>query len=197
MSQLSAAAQPAGAPRRSVDEHRRAVAALLATAPPARTESAPLVEALGRVTAAAIASPVDLPLFRNAQMDGYAVRAADVAAAGRPVAGSPDGVVVELPVVGVVAAAAGRVEPLAPGTAVRIMTGAPVPEGADAVVPVEDTRPGGSGSSVGIVRARAAGEYVRERGTICGRAPSCCRRASVSPRATSPRSPPRASSASP
>lgn len=169
MTQPPAIATPTGGParRRSVDEHRSAVAALLAAAPPARTETVPLSEALGRVTAAAIASPVDLPLFRNAQMDGYAVRAIDVAAAGRAAAdqpAEPDGAVVELPVVGVIAAAAGRVDALAPGTAVRIMTGAPVPEGADAVVPVEDTRPGGSGSSVGIVRARAAGEYVRERG---------------------------------
>lgn len=161
-----AAAQPAGgpAPRRSLDEHRHAVAALLAAAPPARVETMGLDEALGRVTAVAIASPVDLPLFRNSQMDGYAVRAADIAAAGRAAPDQPGGAVVELPVAGVIAAAAGRIDALAPGTAVRIMTGAPVPEGADAVVPVEDTRPGASGSSVGIARARAAGEYVRERG---------------------------------
>jgi molybdopterin molybdotransferase len=144
-------------PRRSVEEHRRAVAALLASAPASPAETVPLAAALGRVTAAAIPSPVDLPLFRNSQMDGYAVRAADVAAAR-------GGAVVELPVVGVIAAAAGEVAPLPPGTAARIMTGAPVPEGADAIVPVEDTAAGADPTTVVVRRARGAGEYVRERG---------------------------------
>jgi len=102
-------------------------------------------------------------------MDGFAVRAADVAPA-RP--GAP----VTLPVVGDVAAAPGEPAPLEPGTAVRIMTGAPVPVGADAVVPVEDTdhvtfnarddgAPRGSATKVEIARGRAAGEFVREPGS--------------------------------
>jgi molybdopterin molybdotransferase len=88
-------------------------------------------------------------------MDGFAVRSAEVTDAP-----------VSLPVVGEVAASPGMPAPLSPGTAVRIMTGAPVPEGADAVVPVEDTEPvGGDVDAVLVLHPRAAGEYVREAGS--------------------------------
>ena len=137
----------------SVDQHAYLVAELvtprLGGIPPERV---PLLAALGRVAYSDVLSPVDLPLFRNSQMDGFAVRAADVAAAP-----------VTLPVAGIIAAAAGTPPALAPATALRIMTGAPVPEGADAVVPVEDTT--ADGDSVTIGRGRAAGEYVRDRGS--------------------------------
>ena len=136
--------------RASVDEHAALIAQLLRLDP--GTESLPLDTALGRVTARAVESPVDLPLFRNSQMDGFAVRAADVA---RPPA--------TLPIVGEVAARPSDPPHLAGGTAVRIMTGAVVPEGADAVVPVEDTRV--DGDTVTVLRARATGEYVREPGS--------------------------------
>ncbi|MGO2702238.1 MAG: gephyrin-like molybdotransferase Glp, partial [Cellulosimicrobium funkei] len=121
----------------SVDEHRADVAALLAPLVDAarrrtRTEDVDLADALGRVLAGDLLAPVGVPLFRNAQMDGYAVRAADVADARGD---AP----VRLAVVAEIAAAPGVPPRLAPGTAARIMTGAPVPEGADAVVPVEDT----------------------------------------------------------
>jgi molybdopterin molybdotransferase len=144
--------------RRSVEEHAARIAELLAGALVPREEIVALSDALSRVTTAPVPSPVDLPLFRNSQMDGFAVRAADVA-------GAP----VSLPVVGEVAARAGEPAALRPGTAVRIMTGAVVPEGADAIVPVEDThpsdpdRPGHDG--VVVERSRRAGEYVRERGS--------------------------------
>ncbi|NYF11379.1 molybdopterin molybdotransferase [Leifsonia sp. AK011] len=137
----------------SVDEHAAIVGGLVAprldAIPPERL---PLLMALGRVTANDLLSPVDLPLFRNSQMDGFAVRAADVTAAP-----------VTLPVAGVIAAAAGTPPALAPTTALRIMTGAPVPDGADTVVPVEDTEV--SDDTVTISRGRAAGEFVRERGS--------------------------------
>lgn len=120
------------------------------------TERVPLLAALGRVTAERVTSPIDLPPFRNSQMDGFAVRAAEVAAA--PIA---------LPIVGEIAAAAGAPHPLAPGTTVRIMTGAPVPEGADAIVPVEDT--GVTGDTVTVQRSRAVGEFVREAGSDVAR----------------------------
>ncbi len=141
----------------SVDEHAAIVAGLvrprLAGIP---SERVPLLDALGRVTSVDVLSPVDLPLFRNSQMDGFAVRAADVAAAP-----------VTLPVAGIIAAAAGIPPALEPATALRIMTGAPVPDGADAVVPVEDTEAAAtdSGDAVTISRGRAVGEYVRERGS--------------------------------
>lgn len=143
--------------RTSVSQHAAHIRRLTAPAFATGSETVSLAEALGRLTAAPIASPVDLPLFRNSQMDGFAVRAADVAATPAT-----------LPVVGEIAARPGTPAPLAAGTAVRIMTGAVVPEGADAIVPVEDTTvetiPFG-GEAVIISRSRAEGEYVRDRGS--------------------------------
>ncbi len=95
-------------------------------------EEVTLVEALGQVLDEEVSAGFNIPPLDNTAMDGYAVRAADTAGAGRD---SP----VELRVIGEVAAGyefAGRVEP---GSAVRIMTGAPIPPGADAVVPFEET----------------------------------------------------------
>lgn len=138
--------------RVSVETHAERVAALLAPALDTGSETVPLSEALGRMTVGGVVSPVDLPLFRNSQMDGFAVRAADVT---------------DAPVTLTVAGenAAGPVAPsrLEPGTAVRIMTGALVPDGADAVVPVEDTA--SDAASVTVQRSRRAGEYVRDRGS--------------------------------
>lgn len=136
----------------SVEEHAAHVAELLAAALAPRPESVLIDEALGRVTATAVLSPVDLPLFRNSQMDGFAVRAADVA----PTPAT-------LPIVGEVAARPSSPPDLARRTAIRIMTGAVVPEGADAVIPVEDTT--SDGDTVTVARGRAAGEFVRERGS--------------------------------
>ena len=136
-----------------VEEHARFVRSLLASLGARPTERVALDAALDRITASPVESPIALPPFRNAQMDGYAVRAAEVA--GAPVV---------LPVAGEVAAAPGEPAPLGAGTAVRIMTGAPVPDGADAIVPVEDTEPDGSGT-VRILRARTTGEYVRDAGS--------------------------------
>ena len=152
--------------RISVDEHARFVRSLLSGLGARPTERVALADALGRITASPVESPIDLPPFRNSQMDGFAVRAADIADAP-----------VELPVSGEVAAAAGAPATLAPGTAVRIMTGAPVPAGADAVVPVEDTERATSDEAgpdegrsadhgrVRILRSRRPGEYVREAGS--------------------------------
>jgi len=138
--------------RTAVDAHSSRVLGALEPLRRRTSQTVPLAEALGRLTSDDIASPIDLPPFRNSQMDGYAVRAADVAAAP-----------VSLPVVGEVAAAPGTPAPLKPGTAVKIMTGAPVPEGADAIVPVEDTL--AANDYVSIARGRTAGEYVRESGS--------------------------------
>lgn len=136
----------------SVDAHAARVRSILARAMATGTERVTLADALGRVTASAVLSPVDLPLFRNSQMDGFAVRAADLDA------GDTD-----LPIVGEIPARRGAPPMLAPHTTVRIMTGAVVPEGADAIVPVEDTTV--VGDVVTIHRARRAGEYVRDRGS--------------------------------
>lgn len=144
------------AERISVDEHAAFIRSLLAGLGARPTERVALADALGRITATPVESPIPLPPFRNSQMDGFAVRADDVA-------GAP----VTLPIAGEVAATVGVPAPLAPRTAVRIMTGAQVPDGADAVVPVEDTEPDGDG--VVIRRARAVGEYVREAGSDLAR----------------------------
>jgi molybdopterin molybdotransferase len=88
--------------------------------------------AAGAVLAQDIVAPYALPSFANSAMDGYALRAADIAAA------SPQQPAV-LPVVGVVPAGGGEVVPVQAGTAVRIMTGAPLPQGADTVVPIEES----------------------------------------------------------
>jgi len=148
-------------PPRTVEEHAETIARLVEPLlAVAATERVPLAEGSGRVTAVAVRSDVDLPLFRNSQMDGYAVRSADVE--HTPVALELSG---DIP--------AGHTVPvvLIAGTAVRIMTGAPVPSGADAVVPVEDTElvlgrdDDLSGAVVEIRRSRRPGEYVRERGS--------------------------------
>jgi len=139
----------------SVDQHAARVRSLLARAMATGTERVALADALGRLSASAVSSPVDLPLFRNSQMDGFAVRAADL--------GDAD---TALPIVGEIVAAPSDPLPLLPGTAVRIMTGAVVPVGADAVVPVEDTTV--VGDVVTIHRPRRSGEYVRDRGSDVG-----------------------------
>jgi molybdopterin molybdotransferase len=138
--------------RTPVAEHEGRVRALLAPLRTRSPETVSLGAALGRVTAVDHVTPIPLPPFRNSQMDGFAVRAADV-----------ERVPVDLPIVGEIAAAPGEPVALAAGTAVRIMTGAPVPDGADAVVPVEDTH--ARGETVSISRARASGEYVRDIGS--------------------------------
>lgn len=145
----------------SVEEHASRIASLLEPALRAAqsVDDLPLLAALGRVTARPVLSPVDLPLFRNSQMDGFAVHSADVAQ-------TP----VRLPVVGDIPAGPSSSPRLAPGTAMRIMTGAVVPDGADCVVPVEDTElePGReadplSGAIVTVQAGRASGDFVRDR----------------------------------
>jgi len=135
-----------------VDEHARHIEELLGRVPFPGRESVTLDEAAGRVTAGDVRSPYDLPLFRNSQMDGFAVIASDVAAAP-----------VSLALAGSVAAGAVTPPAVVSGTAMRFMTGAVMPEGADAVVPVEDTTV--ADGHVVVRHARRPGEYVRERGS--------------------------------
>ena len=130
----------------TVDEHAAHVASLLRFSP--GVEAVDLADALGRVTAREVVSPVDLPLFRNSQMDGYAIRSADLPGT--------------LPIAGEIAARPGEPTALAAGTAVKIMTGAMLPEGADAVVPVEDSSVDGATVTLG---AQEKGTFVRERGS--------------------------------
>lgn len=134
---------------RSVDEHQRIVAELFAARPAVLTG---LRDAEGLVLAEDITAPISLPMFDNSAMDGYAVRAAEVAGAR---ASEP----VRLPVAQDIPAGRVDVPPLDPGTAHRIMTGAPVPRGADAVVPVEATD--GGVDVVAIDRPSPSGKHIR------------------------------------
>ena len=113
----------------SVNEARERI---LSQLHPVTTEALPLAECTNRVLAQDIAAPNDLPLFDNSSMDGFAVRAADVVNAA---AASPR----SLRVVADIPAGSHPTVTLAQGEAARIMTGAQLPEGADAVVPVEET----------------------------------------------------------
>jgi len=132
----------------------------------------PLSSAHGCVLAADVVAPWPLPSFDNSSMDGYAVLAADVSGA---TADAP----VELTVIDDVPAGYRATEVVRPGTAIRIMTGAPMPDGADAVVPVERTDAGAqtvrvmAGVAEGAHIRRAAedvvaGEVVLTAGTLIG-----------------------------
>lgn len=136
----------------TVDEARATVVAEFQSLP---SEIVRLEAALHRVLARDIISPVSLPPWDNSSMDGYAVRAADVA---RATAAAP----VSLPVTDTIAAGGVARAPLAPGTAMRIMTGAPIPEGADTVIRIEDTDRGEE--RVLIRESRDAQRNVRPRG---------------------------------
>jgi len=137
---------------RTVEEHQRVVAELISARPPVMVAPA---DALGLTLAQDVVAPIALPGFDNSAMDGYAVLATDVAGAS---ADSP----VKLPVAQDIPAGRTDALTLAPGTAHRIMTGAPVPAGATAVVPVEATDGGTEVVSIGST-ARA-GQHIRRAG---------------------------------
>ena len=136
-------------------------------------ERVSLDSALGRVLVEDVPADIDLPPFDTTAMDGYALRAADVTTAGRD---SP----VTLAVIGGIAAGSLAERPLEHGQAYRILTGAPMPPGADAVVPYEDTDGKGFGGWSGEEGAHAAaaerevrvftaverGENVRFKGEV-------------------------------
>ena len=131
--------------------YQDALAQILAQAvilPPVQT---PLADALGLVLAEDLTTPHDLPPFDNSSMDGFAVRLADLQT-----------VPATLPVAGEIAAGALTIPALVPGQALRIMTGAPTPDGADTVVPVEDTQ--AEGGSVTFLEAAELGRHIRRAG---------------------------------
>jgi molybdopterin molybdotransferase len=137
---------------RSVDEHLGKILELVS---PLAPYEQPLLEALGLPICEDVTSSIDLPGFDNSAMDGYAVYAADTASATES---DP----VRLPVVGESAAGQTKAYALSPGQSVKIMTGAPLPTGADAVVPIEWTD--GGRATVEIRQAPSAGTHVRPRG---------------------------------
>jgi molybdopterin molybdotransferase len=122
---------------------------LVGMAPEPRVETVPLADSLGRALAVAVLqAPIDVPPFANAAMDGFAVRAADLP--GR------------LRVTGEVAAGATEWPSLEPGEAMRISTGAPLPPGADTVVPLE--RVTEKDDFIGVIETVSAGSDVRAAG---------------------------------
>lgn len=145
--------------RRPVLSVEEALERILATVRVLEPERVPILEALGRVLAEEVVADRNIPPLPNSAMDGYAVRAADVARVPARLR-----VIAEAP--------AGRLCPVevGPGTAVRIMTGAPIPAGADAVVPFEHTRVVQDSSCptadewIEVLRETRPGANVREAG---------------------------------
>ncbi|MCL6644971.1 MAG: molybdopterin molybdotransferase MoeA [Dehalococcoidia bacterium] len=145
-----------------VEEARERILAYFSRLEPERK---PLLDALGQVLAEDVVAPFDIPPLDNTAMDGYAVRAADTA-------GAADATPIELRVIADLAAGYVLDTPVGPGEAVRIMTGAPVPPGADAIVPFEETDEALRGineaarkaGSVRVLKAASPGANIRRRG---------------------------------
>ena len=133
----------------TVDE---ALAVISAACAPRGSEFVPLAESLGRVLARAVTSDVDWPPFDTSAMDGYGLRVEDLAGSAGSLAERTR------------PAAAGDAPgaPLSRGETVRVMTGAPLPEGADTVVPVEDSMP--ESGRVSFRATPSKGDHVRRRG---------------------------------
>lgn len=147
---------PGASGMRIMEDHRDYLLSLVEPLPPFGMN---LLDAWGLALCEDIDSETDLPAFDNSQMDGFAVCAADVA-------GATQDEPLVLPVVAHLAAGEAGGQALAEGSAIKIMTGAPIPEGADAVVPIEftDAVAGQGGQeTVKVYEAVEEGEYVRRR----------------------------------
>jgi molybdenum cofactor synthesis domain-containing protein len=134
-----------------------AQAHVLAACSPLHPSAVRLADALGLVASVPITAEAAVPPFDNSAMDGYAVRAADTV-------GAP----VELQDLGTLAAGSSSGLVVGPGQALRIMTGAPMPAGADAIVMVELTAPGSAPGTVAVSEAVALGTSVRRAGSDIG-----------------------------
>lgn len=137
-----------GSGLRPVDEAIAALMDFVPLAPP--TVRVDLESALGRILAEDVHSPIDLPLWDNSAMDGYALRSADMGPSGA-----------QLKIAGYIAAGDAAQVELQPGQAMRIFTGAPLPPGADSVIAQEDCEVDGDWLQVPVV---AHGSHVRRRG---------------------------------
>lgn len=151
---------------RSISEQSEALRRLLLESRPEVKTTAwiPLSDAAGRVLASNLTAPLDLPTATNSQMDGFAVRTADLAADDAPFT---------LPVRGMQAAGA-RVSTHEPGTAMPVMTGAVIPAGANAVIPVERARPSSFTAQEITVSPEVAagirrGTFIRKAGSDVAR----------------------------
>jgi len=129
---------------------------ILGNVKPVGVERVAILQALGRVTAEDLLAPRDMPACDNSAMDGYAVRAADCHA-----------VPLKLRVTGHINAGGEIPGPVTPGCAIRIMTGAPLPSGCDAVVPVEDTD--GGRETVTVTAPVTPRQHIRFTGEDVGK----------------------------
>lgn len=142
------------APPKDVLNTEQAVAAMVAAVSPVEgTETIPLFETYGRVLAQDVVAVRTVPPADNSAVDGYAVRTADFE--------SMDNAEIRLPVTGRIAAGHVLGRAIRPGEALRIFTGAPIPEGVDAVIPQENARPEGDGA---WLPATAKGSNIRPAG---------------------------------
>ena len=137
---------------RTLHDHRDYLLSCIEELPPFRQQ---ILDAVGLSISEDVVASINLPRFDNSAMDGYAVRAVDVAPARR------DAPVV-LPVVGEVAAGQPAGHRLSPGTAIKIMTGAPVPRAADTIVPYESTDRGAE--TVQVYLPSDPGQHIRRVG---------------------------------
>jgi putative molybdopterin biosynthesis protein len=156
------------------EEAIRRFEAALAPAPLDR-EAVGLAQSLGRVLAADVTSPIDVPPFDRSSVDGFAVRAADLASAGEiaPVTLRLNDEVIACGVMPKLA--------LAPGTATPIATGGPIPRGADAVVMVEHTEPEATsaGAAITVRRAATPGQFIGFAGADMAQGETLLRRGTV------------------
>ncbi|MFE7116233.1 molybdopterin molybdenumtransferase MoeA, partial [Streptomyces sp. NPDC057654] len=159
-----------------MDEH---LADILARIRPLEPIELQLPDAQGCVLVEDVTVPAALPPFDNSSMDGYAVRVADVA-------GASEEFPAVLTVIGDIAAGSGDLPEIGPGEAARIMTGAPLPPGAETVVPVEWTDGGTGGGPADTMRAHSrapqdAGGEVRVHRPVAARAHVRARGSDVQP----------------
>jgi molybdenum cofactor synthesis domain-containing protein len=132
----------------------------------------PLADALGQALAADVVSPIDVPPFDRSNVDGFAVRSADLASAGEA---TPVRIVLNDETI---ACGTAPMQPVSSGTATSIATGGPVPRGADAIAMVEHTQPVGD-SAIEIRRAASPGQFVSYAGSDIARGETLLRAGTV------------------
>src|SRR6201991_3923432 len=152
------------------DALARFEAALFPRAVPSETR--PLADALGLALAEDVVAPIDVPPFDRSNVDGFAVRSADLASAGE---GAPVRMLLNDEVI---ACGTVPVRPVLSGTATQIATGGPVPRGADAIVMVEHTQPAGN-RAIEIRRAATPGQFVSYAGSDIARGEALLRAGTV------------------
>src|ERR1700739_4802273 len=136
------------------------------------SEWRPLADALGQALAADVVSPIDVPPFDRSNVDGFAVRSADLASATET---APVRLMLNEEVI---ACGVAPERPVLPGTATPIATGGPVPRGADAIVMVEHTQPSGA-RAIDVPRAASPGHFVSHAGSDIARGEALLRASTI------------------